>query len=232
MNTCSFCAEILIKKENNLFQTLIKSFTNIPNRIIYETANWIVIPTLGAFVSGYVLVVSKKHYVSIGDCPSYYYYELECIVETIRKIFLREYKMPAIAFEHGAISEENNSGCCTTHTHLHLLPFEGDIMADIVNDGFTIKKIQSYNSLKKQIRSNKSYIYYQNNEGVKFLIEGQKVPSQYVRQIVADKLDIIERWDWKVHTELNNIINTISVFGALNLEEIYKETCKYITKMR
>ena len=42
-------------------------FDKIENTIIYETENFFVIPTVGALVDGYVLIVTKEHMNSLAE---------------------------------------------------------------------------------------------------------------------------------------------------------------------
>lgn len=222
LNKCSFCSEIHMFQENNLFISQIMPYTNIKQRIIYETDNWLVMPTIGAFVPGYLLIITRNHYISIGACPAYYYLELECLVKTIRELFKSIYNSQAIAFEHGASSNYNKSGCCIDHAHLHILPSDIDILPDIKDDGFDILPIETLDMLKQQANGGKSYIYYQDPDEKNFLVERGHVPSQYIRQIIACRVGKPEKWDWRRHPELQSIVDSVLTLSVEAIDSVYK----------
>ncbi len=223
MNKCSFCSEITMDEENNLFNTMVSQYINMSHRFLYKTKNWLLIPALGSFIAGYLLIITEKHFLSIGSVPTYLLLELECLLQTVDSLLKNIYKLSTIAFEHGAVTDENLGGCCVNHTHLHILPYNGDILPDIIDDGFEVRKIDSFYDLKMQYLSHKPYIFYQNNHGIKYIIEGKNIPSQYIRQILADKLGVLENWNWKEYIGIDYIVDTFNRLNSVDINSIYME---------
>jgi len=162
------------------------------NRIIYESKNFIVFPSFGQIVEGYLLIVPKNHYISMGSVPVRLYPELKLVYEKVRKILSENYEIP-IFFEHGPISKMKKGGCCIDHAHFHAVPVKLDILNELQNN-FKCKKIKSFLDLKKQFLKGKPYLYYESNLKEKYLFEiPDIIPSQYIRRIIAKKINQLDK---------------------------------------
>ncbi|MDO9399153.1 MAG: hypothetical protein Q7T79_00480 [bacterium] len=198
MNSCPYCEE---------FKDGFSS--EYGNRILYESKNFVVFPSLGQIVEGYLLIASKKHYIAIGEIPSKFYFELNAVCQKVRKILSENYESP-LFFEHGPISSIKKGGCCIEHAHFHAVPVKIDILEDL-SKNFKYKNIKSFDSLKKQFRKEIPCFYYESNFGEKYLFEIQEVvPSQYIRRLIAYKIGKHERWDWRACMGLDELKRTIS----------------------
>ena len=124
-------------------------------------------------------------------------------------------------FEHGTIEEPRVSGCCVTHTHFHVVPFEIDIEKDIelwLSRAGDINKfpIKSCDQLSKQLLKKADYIFYQSPSGKAVVFEPQMAVSQLVRQIIFSKLGIPSRYDWRISENyfFDNIVCTVQHFDS------------------
>ena len=81
------------------------------NEPLIETRNFVVIPSLGALVEGWVLVVPKEHRISMGALPAELRAEVENIERRVRRILRQRYGKPIVAFEHGPSGENHGTGC-------------------------------------------------------------------------------------------------------------------------
>jgi len=203
MSDCVYCEEL--KRKSLEFKN-----ENHGNRILFENENFIVFPSVGQFVGGYLLIAPKQHCTGIGGIPSERYIELEQIKRKVREVLTKHYQKP-IFFEHGCVEERKRAGCCVDHAHLHCVPVpEGiDLLKDITKH-FAKKEIQNYSELKKQFKKKIPYLFYENQDGKKYLFELQEpIPSQWLRQILAVKLGISEKWDWRQYPELETLGQTV-----------------------
>jgi ATP adenylyltransferase len=194
---CSFCDEFKSRE-------LILNEDNLGNRILYETKNFLVIPSLGSFVEGYLLIASKEHYLSMASLPKHLYQELEDVQNRVKEVLTKHYSLP-LFFEHGPITE-NKAGCCVDHAHIHALPVQIDLVK-LVNEELSSKQIDTYVDLNE---INYPYLFIEGNEGDKQLFEiDHPVPSQYLRQIIAEQLGFPEKYDWKIHPFVSNLLRTL-----------------------
>ncbi len=194
---CQFCTELKTRK------VLFNGEIIEGNRILYETENFFVFPSLGQIVEGYLLIAPKKHYLSIAQIPEELYPELVKIQKKVEEILTRNYSKP-LFFEHGPLSETEKGGCCITHAHLHCVPANVNVL-DYLKKHFKYIKISSYSDLNKQT----PYFFLEQSEN-KFLFSlNEIVPSQYIRQIIARGLNTPEKWNWKSYLGLSELKNTI-----------------------
>lgn len=227
---CSLCAELLNNQDESLYSERIGKPYNISSRVLYETEHWFIVPTIGACLENYVLLVHKIHTISAAYCNSSAYLELEALSKTICLYNSTIYKKRTILFEHGTIDEPLISGCCVSHTHIHALPFQVDIeeiihyyleKAGIVNQF----AISTFSELAKQRARQRDYIFYQSPDQNKHVFEPQMSVSQLVRQIIFALLGMANRYDWRCPENyfIKNISKTINHFDAKLFDCYYKE---------
>lgn len=201
MNQCPYCDEF----EKGFFETQNQ---NYGNRILFESDNFVVFPSLGQIVEGYLLIASKKHYIGMGQIPKELYTELDSVCQKVRQVLLDTYGTP-LFFEHGSTSERKKGGCCITHAHIHAIPVQIDVLPELAKH-FKYKKIKTFNSLKEQFDKGVSYFFYESNSAERYLFEVPDiVPSQYIRQIISTKIGKPERWDWRTCFGISELLRTI-----------------------
>ena len=204
---CTICAELSGRKENNLcYMVMGKLF----NRIIKETDNFVVFPTIGHFVEGWLLIVPKQHYLSIGALPLNFFGELERIIDKCKNALFSVYGKKSIMFEHGAVgtTSEKRAGQCTNHAHLHIVPAEVDLL-DEIQKTYTPQKIKCLKDLRSKYLKQIPYLFYQNNQGEMYVFDAPIVVSQYFRQLLAKKLNRVDKWNWRTYYGKEEMINTI-----------------------
>lgn len=172
-------------------------------RIIYSTENFVVFPSLGQIVEGYLLISPKKHYISLAQMPNSFYDELTNLQEKVKEILTKNYSKP-IFFEHGPFSRKEKAGCCIEHAHLHAVPTNVSILEEVV-EHFPAKIIKSFSELP----SNSSYLFLEENNEKYFCSINTVLPPQYLRQILAVKLGVPEKWDWREYLRIKELQNTI-----------------------
>lgn len=163
--------------------------------VIFESDNFFVVPSIGQIVEGYLLICSKQHFISVSQFPQKLLPEFEEIKSKVRDILTKYYIAP-IFFEHGPTAVNKKGGCCVEHAHLHAVPVNVDILVDLLKN-FQAKKIEDFSPLVQQLEKNIPYFYYENQAGGKYLFElSDPVSSQYLRQLVAVKINQKDKWDW------------------------------------
>lgn len=96
---------------------------NVP---LLESPNFVVLPSLGALVEGWVLLVPKQHFLSMGALPDSLIPEMQDLKRSVCA-FLQDTYGTASAFEHGPGQKERKVGCGVDHAHLHILPVNFDL---------------------------------------------------------------------------------------------------------
>lgn len=205
---CDFCNEL--NGEDNLYWKVAEKYSLPRNRMIYESKNWVIWPTIGAIVPGYVLIVSKRHRISMMDCDKKEIVELESLLKETRRILESIYRMPCIMFEHGGVCGISNKPSCIDHCHLHVLPIREDIYDKIDVDKFKIIEFKSLNEFYKRIKHSGSYLLYQNHKEQFCIMYANTYISQYFRQLIALSEGLPEKWNWRYNYFVENINKTIN----------------------
>lgn len=176
--------------------------------VIFETENFWVAPALGQIVEGYLLICTKKCFIGLSEIPRKLFGELENVQSKVRDILAKYYVKP-IFFEHGIVASHKKGGCCIDHTHLHAVPFAADLLKDIAKH-FKPVKITKLSSLKTQYKKQIPYLFYENNDGKRYLFELFKpIPSQYFRRLLAAETGNPKEFNWKQYPEIYKFNQTL-----------------------
>jgi diadenosine tetraphosphate (Ap4A) HIT family hydrolase len=185
---CEFCDEFSGGRQN-AFAARYGS----DDRTVLETDHLKVLPSLGHFVKGYLLVVPKPHYCALADTPPEIIQEVEEVKRSLTRQLSPVYGR-YIFFEHGARTP-GSGGCGIYHAHLHALPLTADGLLPQLKGQFPSLSVESLRELGLATR-NRSYLYYEDWSAGCWLFFPPFLPSQYMRRLIADALGISE-WDWR-----------------------------------
>ena len=204
---CTLCAEFAGQVEANLFFHYQRG-QSTDRRIIAQSRRLLAIPTLGQLVFGHILLCTRKHYRSFGNAvaggvaPA----EIDGAVGAITRWVSSITRSSVIAFEHGAVSGGCNAGACADHAHLHLLPFDRDLLPRLLQAGLDLTKISSYSDLAKWAEAGVSYLLYSDQTGTIWACDSpERLPQRFFRSVVADALGEPYRSDWRAFPELERI---------------------------
>lgn len=200
MYRCEFCQELQLGH--------CPSLGSPPTgRWIFETANFVVLPTIGALVAGWLLIVSKKHYRAAAVLPIEQLEELEILMSEVEAYLTVFFRQPVVFFEHGP-GERNSGGACIDHVHIHAVPASIDFTNELKSYLPTV--LNRMTDLNALAQTGKPYLFYQSVEGVRHqIVLDTETPSQFFRQIVAQQLGLADKWDWAVFPELPNVQTAI-----------------------
>jgi len=202
-----------------------KSFDNpaLYNQSLFETENFKVIPSLGSMVEGWILIIPKRHYISLGQLnDNSLYEELSALTIYVAEILKKEYGEYVI-FEHGAIEKETIIGCGVDYAHLHIVPVSLDLISEtknFLNYEFNWTEIGNLEFTNFYYRQHIPYLYYQTSNRKSYITTDQNIPSQLFRKVIATHLSIYEKFDWKKHVFINNIQATIERLSKYQVKNI------------
>jgi ATP adenylyltransferase len=185
MNGCKFC-----NKFNSINSSL---FHASEDTILLESKNFIVTPTLGSLVEGWVLIVSKEHFISVGQ---------------LNKTLVRE-------LEHGPCAPKQTVGCGIDHLHVHVVPLKFNLFEKAKEQAsFKWEKVASIVSNADYFESQLPYLFIETPTQEKYITTDANIPSQFFRKIIASELKIADLYDWKLNFGIENIEKTLSVFSS------------------
>lgn len=205
-NECRFCS--IVKGERNL---------GIVDTPIIENDNYMLLSSVGAMIEGWTLIIPKEHgysmrgYYNSESFQTFFKRSLNLINEAYRD-------KNVFVFEHGANTFGSLTSCGTNHSHLHIIPSEFYVLNEI-QEILDFKKIK-LSELENYVKDSEYLMYSEiNNENKDNDIECyvhllDKPISQFFRKIIANKLGIPEKYDYKTNMNL----------------DIAERTCKMLTK--
>ena len=177
----------------------------IYNTILDETDNFIVLPTLGSLVEGYILIVSKHHLFNIGELNDNEKDEYMKLLNKYREIFNNIYGEYPIIFEHGTNRlDKENAASSVVHAHTHIVNF------NFKNEKLLLKEL-NFKQLDKlcNIDNTKNYIFYISNCGKEYIAYDFEKRSQLMRILIARELGFQDKFNWKCEAFTDNIVKTI-----------------------
>ena len=198
---CFFCKEVEDNSDN-----ILKS-----SRIVFQTKNFIVLPTEGCFKIGYLLILPKQHYLCFGELKSDMIEELENLIERISNYIQNTQGTNCIIFEHGTRDLKQLTSTSIMHAHIHILPFEKELI-DFLPDYCELKKIKGFTDLKHE---KNNYLFLKDINNHYYIVKNNDYPSQFFRQISCKALNIPKYWDWRKYSFIENMKITIDYYDKL-----------------
>lgn len=214
---CGYCCGPLMKKKR------VSTFEPW-DTVLYESNNFVVVPSLGSMVEGWVLIISKEHYVCMGAVPTFLIDELYKVLSFTTDTLEHVYCAPTV-FEHGPSSEGQDIGCGVDHAHLHVVPLGFSLLAsssvgEVVEPLSWVRAENGLASLEKLYEMKKPYLYIKEPDSGGFYSTPDTVPCQFLRKIIARELGIPDRYDYNEHSFLGNVKRTIRSVQMLFSSEI------------
>lgn len=183
---CDFCAEFAREKAEK-------------PRIVFERDGFIVLPTLGCFTDGYLLVVPREHVPSLASLPTASAAKAIQLAEEVREKLQETFGAFVLA-EHGALDCEDTGAACCDHCHLHLIPMRGKSEA-------VLERYRSVGGPPESVsdaryfaeRRGKSYVMLSVAAGRYQFWPATRFERQFVRKVCADLLGKGDRYNWREH---------------------------------
>jgi diadenosine tetraphosphate (Ap4A) HIT family hydrolase len=204
MTNCRLCSNNLIHDPSEVW--------NVP---LLESPNFIVLPSLGALVEGWLLLVPKEHFICMGELPRSLAAELQELKHRLCSALYQFYGHVCV-FEHGPSQPNLRVGCGVDHAHLHIVPLGFDL-ASAVNpllpkDTFWSKA--GLQDCRDAFRRGDDYLYLEQSSGVGRIVTSRDFGSQLFRRAIATQIGASHFFNWREFPQYPNIISTIEKFQS------------------
>lgn len=200
---CPFCAEFEADGLS-VFTELMGD--RLASRIVYEDEDFVVMPPLGEFIEGGLLLLTREHLLSLAHLRPALFERLEGLLRAISGALVERWGVPPLVFEHGPAPQRGKGVCCVDHAHLNIFPARVQLHPQL--GGRMNLRVGSLAELARLRRAEFGYLLAQENDGTRRAYDGQDVPTQLVRRIVTAGLGLPERWHWRDYPGLNELIAT------------------------
>ena len=181
------------------------------NQPIMENSNYFSIASIGALVEGWVLIVPKKHVISMKDL--YVSKDFIDFTNDMLSVLKLRYPGPYIAFEHGPNKCGSNTSCGTDHAHLHIVPYCDSLYNDMTSTGLIWENCNA-NQISSRVGSNEYLFYSEISDGSSwedhkgYIHALAESISQYFRKIIAKQIGRADEYDYKKNACVDVAIET------------------------
>lgn len=197
--------EILKKnKKNCLFCK-----PNSSKKIIYETDNFYVTFDDSPLLEGHIIIHTKIHYGCSGEIPADQMPEFISLKNQVKNMIESSYGSCSF-YEHGRAGHCSilDEDLLCEHFHLHALPLEMDISNEITNvSNFKKILLKKTEDILTYYEKYDHYLLYEHKDRLYFYPVTNKIPSHFLRTIIANNIKHPERADWEDCTNLKMINN-------------------------
>jgi diadenosine tetraphosphate (Ap4A) HIT family hydrolase len=170
-----------------------------------------VLPSKGALVPGWVLIVPKDHKLSLSELTCAEQTEIDALVFRISDRMLGSFG-PVTMFEHGATCPGSTFGCGLDHAHLHLtaLPFDlTDAVRMRTENWFWNPSLAPWCVGPQR----DPYLAMTNRHGEWLKCHPDAVPKQFFRSIIAEQLGMAAEYDYDLYPRFENVSRCLAVLG-------------------
>jgi diadenosine tetraphosphate (Ap4A) HIT family hydrolase len=199
---CHFCSQLSAPSRGDASQT-----------ILFESTSFVVWPSVGALVAGWLLIVPRQHTLALAEMSGAKLDELAALRSHVGA-GLGDLG-PIVSFEHGPHAQGQEVGCGVDHAHLHVVPTDAEILAGTKKlfAPLTWQAVDSVAEGRNALDSDESYLYAQDQDGREWLASHTEIPSQLVRRVIASHLGRPEDYNWRTHPEAANIKRTVDILS-------------------
>lgn len=182
-------------------------------RTVYNSENFFVLPTVGQFITGYLLIIPYNHIMSNAELNTDLLLgEFNDVLHDIEYLLKLTYNASnVLVWENGSgnggIGKAKDS---IVHSHVHVCPStltseEIERMSGFPFEKITLEELKNYQEHSYLLIRTPDYSYWKINNNPNLYI-----PRQYVRQLVAEEYHLPgESWNWRTHHFSEKMYQTV-----------------------
>jgi inosine/xanthosine triphosphate pyrophosphatase family protein len=200
---CPFCSE-LEEDGPSIFSEMIGD--RLRSRILYRDEDFVVMPPIGQFMRGGLLLLARRHIPSFAWLSPDRFPRLEQLIKVIGDVLVTRWGVAPLVFEHGPAPERSKGTCCVDHAHFNIFP------APVLVHPHLAERMHFQVAALADLRQLQSaefgYLFVQENDGTRRAYDGQYAPSQLVRRFVTSQLGMPARWHWRDFPGIDELVDT------------------------
>lgn len=185
--------------------------TDAWDTVIAETDDYVIVPTKGSLVPGWVLVVSKRHLLCAGELEKSEFSPLETAIALAKQIVEPHFGAATI-FEHGPRALGTSLGCGIDHLHVHVAALKFSLVraVDYVQPDATWRKIRNLGSLAPLHKSGTGYAMVGEPGADMMWFQPSKHLRQPLRRAIATQIGKPQSFDYASHPHVKNVLRTLN----------------------
>lgn len=218
MTECQLCSNLALQESVETW-----------NQPLFESPNFVVLPSLGALIEGWLLLVPKNHFICMGALPDSLASEMQEMKYLISSILQQHYGEVCI-FEHGPSKAHISVGCGVDHAHIHFVPLTFDLgsaATPFLPEG--IHWLESgFDGCKAAFSRGEDYLYFEQPVGYGYIAKHNGFASQVFRRAIASSIGFPDQFSWREHPQFTNVFATIDKLQAQSETVL---SCKNLPKV-
>jgi len=177
--------------------------------LIGRTSSTVTVPSVGAFIEGWSLVLPTTHVTSLAQLGRGSANDFEAALIDSQALVQHHYGQ-TVMFEHGSESAARSAGCGVDHAHAHIVPGHFNLRVAI-HDWGGLRGELSWTASPRPyvVHGGSDYLWVSDHTGG-WLARHPHLPSQVVRQALGKVLDEVV-WDWKAEPRVTIVERTRGV---------------------
>jgi diadenosine tetraphosphate (Ap4A) HIT family hydrolase len=207
---CTFCSVVGRRRESNPVADLLPG-VEPEDSILLDADDVVVVPAVGSFRDGYVVLVPRAHVPSFGHLPEDLDEAVDRTWAVVARALTGTYGGGVLGFEHGAVGFRRRGGVCSDHAHQHVLPvpagltvaeeFARELGARDVPFGVAARRAAAGRGT--------GYLWLADASGRCLVSTSSAGRSQYFRRLVAARLGRPD-WDWHAYPGADSMRRTVT----------------------
>lgn len=169
------------------------------DEILFQDHQFVVVPTKGALVAPWLLVIPKAHALSTAQLVASERTHLDELVSDLKGRIIGDGEL--FLFEHGAPRPGTTFGCGIDHAHVHLARLPFDLVEAIFGDSSTGTWTPS--AAPWQMPNGGGYLAFGSARSW-WTSTLSTPPRQFFRSIIARQLGVPEKYDYDENPHVDN----------------------------
>jgi ATP adenylyltransferase len=167
---------------------------------VYQSEHFLVLPTVGALIEDWLLLVPKCHCLCIGTLPDSLGDELRDVYDVVRTAIKKAHP-DVVVFEHGPAKPGSPVGCSVDHAHLHFvgLPLIRTAVQEFTDATINWCRMSHLAELRSIAEQGKDYLFFEDANREMWVGTATDIPSQLFRKVAADYLGRKHQYDWRTY---------------------------------
>jgi diadenosine tetraphosphate (Ap4A) HIT family hydrolase len=181
------------------------------DKILSQSENFAVFPTLGALIEGWLLIVPKNHALCLGALRRELHSELDELRRRV-SLALEECYGAVTVFEHGPAQPCHLVGCGVDHAHLHVIPTQINLIEgvkEIFPEPLEWEPVDSIQETARLYEARLPYLYVEQSPGQGYVTTHPNLQSQMFRKVIARHIGRPEQYNWREFRGEANIRLTV-----------------------
>lgn len=182
---------------------------------LFESRNFVAVPSLGSLVEGWLLLLPRRHFISMGVLTPDLLDEFRAFKLSVAA-HLRSAYGDICAFEHGPCAPGRPVGCGVDHAHVHMVPLRFNLVeAAIAHSPDVSWQPASWSDCVVASERQSDYLFVEQPLGVGMMAVAPQFGSQVLRKVIACRIGRPDEFNWRTHRQDSNIEKTIGRLSSV-----------------